>query len=518
MDHARASRMWIAALMALAVVQIAVLRPLHAAATQKAITDGGITSAVERGLIYEKGVFPNRVDVSTSQGIVTLSGAVGNILAQERAVKIAESIRGVRAIIDRITVTPVSRPDADTRKDILAGLRQDPATESYRLTVSVQKAVATLGGSVASYTDRQLAVRTAKGVKGIKEVRDELTINYLTKRSDWQIATDVEARLRWDVWINGDFVGSAVKDGRVTLTGTVGSAVSRSRAFEDAWVVGVTFVDDSRVRVEPWAREEAQRKLKYAMRSDGEIKQAVRAALGLDPRVAAFSPDVSVESGIVILGGTVGNLKAKASAEQDVKNTVGVLGIENLLKVRPKGESTDAEMTEQLKAVLLWNPLLDSSAIDVRVIDHVVHLSGTVASSLQRAEAQEVASRTKGVFSVLNHLKLEPEFSVSYYTWPNHLGHGWANSDKSPYVSEVFGPQAFLSDEQIKRNIEDAFFWSPFVRRGDIKVAVDGGVATLTGTVGNWIGLAEADKDAHDSGATAVFNRVKVKKGSWWWK
>jgi len=78
------------------------------------------------------------VDVSTSQGVVTLSGPVSNLLAKERAVRIAASIRGVRGVIDRISVTPVSRSDADVRKDIQAALRQDPATESYRVAASVK--------------------------------------------------------------------------------------------------------------------------------------------------------------------------------------------------------------------------------------------------------------------------------------------------------------------------------------------------------------------------------------------
>jgi len=67
-----------------------------------------------------------------------------------------------------------------------------------------------------------------------------------------------------------------------------------------------------------------------------------------------------------------------------------------------------------------------------------------------------------------------------------------------------------LSDEQIKKSIENAFFWSPFVDRNDIKVTVDASEATLTGTVGTWIGYGEADKDAHKSGATVVRNRLKV--------
>ena len=71
-------------------------------------------------------------------------------------------------------------------------------------------------------------------------------------------------------------------------------------------------------------------------------------------------------------------------------------------------------------------------------------------------------------------------------------------------------PQPYLSDEQIKKNIEDAFFWSPLVDSGDIKVAVKGSVATVTGTVGSWIAWGELDKAAHKGGASAVQNRVTI--------
>jgi osmotically-inducible protein OsmY len=49
-----------------------------------------------------------------------------------------------------------------------------------------------------------------------------------------------------------------------------------------------------------------------------------------------------------------------------------------------------------LKAALSWDPLLDSSTIDVAVINRTAYLSGAVDSSFQKAEAQDVASRIKG--------------------------------------------------------------------------------------------------------------------------
>jgi osmotically-inducible protein OsmY len=60
--------------------------------------------------------------------------------------------------------------------------------------------------------------------------------------------------------------------------------------------------------------------------------------------------------------------------------------------------------------------LLKSHTIDVAVINRVAYLSGAVNSNLQKAEAQDVASRIKGVLSVRNHLKVDPEFN--YHDWP----------------------------------------------------------------------------------------------------
>jgi osmotically-inducible protein OsmY len=511
--HSAGIGRWSAILLMAAGMQTLVLPPLQAAAPKKEITDNGITAAVERELRLEKGVAPDLIDVSTSQGIVTLSGSADNLLAKERAVKIAESIRGVRGVIDRTSVTLVSRPDEDIRKDIMTALLQDPATASYQVAVSVQNAVATLSGSVGSYAEKQLAARIAKGVKGVKELRNEVTINYLAKRTDPEIAADIKARLQWDIWINGGQINPVVKDGNVTLTGTVGSALSHSRAFEDAWVNGVTSVDASGLKVDPNSRQDARRQFEYTISSDSEIKQAVLAALRLDPRVTVFTPEVTVEDGVVILGGEVGNAKAKTAADQDARGIVGVWRVDNLLKVRLKVWPSDAEMQIQLKAALAWDPLLDSSTIDVAVINRTAYLSGAVDSSFQKAEAQDVASRIKGVALVRNHLKVEPEFTIFNYDWPYYYSYyDWPYYNGSPgYFSETFGPQPCLSDEQIKKNIENAFFWSPFVHSDDITVSVDGGVATLTGTVGTWIGYEEADKDAHKGGATAVRDRLKVK-------
>ena len=47
----------------------------------------------------------------------------------------------------------------------------------------------------------------------------------------------------------------------------------------------------------------------------------------------------------------------------------------------------------------------------------------------------------------------------------------------------------------------------------NINVTVEGGVATLTGTVETWTERAAAEADAHQGGAMRVRNHIKVKNG-----
>ena len=496
--------------------QLCLASASHAATKTPNITDRGITSAVESGLRFDKGVSPVGIDVGTSQGIVTLSGTVHDLLAKERALKIAESIRGVLGVIDRTVVMPVSRSDEDIRKTILWALLEDPATKSYQIGVSVKGAVATLTGTVGSNAERHLAERLAEGVKGAKEVRNDITISYFAKRTDAEIASDVKTRFQWDIWLNGDVLTAAVKDGKVTLSGTIGSAIGKARAGDDAWVSGVMSVDDKALKVEPRTGHDARHQLKYVVKSDADIKQAVQAAFRLDPRVSAFAPDVTVEGGGVILGGSIGNLKAKAAAEQDAHNIVGVWRVDNLLTVGSKGSFVDAEMEKQLKAAVTWDPILDRSTIDIAVINRVAYLSGEVDSRFERVEAEDVASRIDGVLLVRNHLKAEPDDTFIYDDLPFFSYLDWPYYHRSSSdMYQARGPEPYLSDARMKKDIEDAFLWSPFVDRGAITVAVHGGVATLTGSVGNWIGWREADKDARKS-AGDVLNRLTIKTGAWW--
>ena len=468
----------------------------------KAITDDGIRIAVTEALQRARGVGAQAVEVAADRGVVALSGTVGNLLAKDRAVRIAEVTRGVRSVIDRMAIDTPARPDEDIRKDILTALMNDPATEHYQVGVKVKDAVATLSGTVGSWAESQLAAQLARGVVGAKAIQNNLQVKYSASRTASQILADVRSRLQWDVWVGGDPVTATAQDGKVTLTGSVGSALEKSRAVTDAWVTGVTDVDGKALEVDPEIGRKTERRLSTPVATDAAIRQAVLAAFRYDPRVAPGVPEVIVEDGSAILSGKVGNLKARLAAGADARNTAGVWRVDNLLIVQRRDLPSDAEASRVLKDALVRDPLLAGAQIESAVVDHSAYLSGWVSNSLQQAEAHDIASRVQGVVEIRNHLKVDPEDAVSYFDWPY-------------LASDDYAPPRPKSDAEIARSIRKAFFWSPFVHRNDITVTVHGGVATLNGRVGSWVAYEEADTDARKGGATAVVNDLSVPKGVW---
>jgi len=80
----------------------------------------------------------------------------------------------------------------------------------------------------------------------------------------------------------------------------------------------------------------------------------------------------------------------------------------------------------------------------------------------------------------------------------------------------MFGARLYMTTKRIRRTSKRVLLES--VRNSDeLKVAVDGGGGHADRHRGTWIGWGEADRDPRRSGAVGVVNRIKVKKGGWWW-
>jgi len=142
----------------------------------------------------------NNVDVSTREDPVTLSRSVNNLPHKERVIETAKSVRGLIEAIDRLTVNAVARLDHEIRTCIKS-LYQVPATGAVQTIVAVQNAVDTLTGSFRPYAEQHFTIPMASGLKVVKSVHDQISIDYLGNRADKVAVTDAKACQHLDVWV-----------------------------------------------------------------------------------------------------------------------------------------------------------------------------------------------------------------------------------------------------------------------------------------------------------------------------
>ena len=474
----------------------------------KPATDSQITNAVNYKLLTDAALLNNQVFAKTSNGIVTLSGTADHLIAKERAVKLAQTLRGVRGVVDTIQMDIPSVPDTELQKNVQSALLYDAATDSYEIQSEAKDGVVTLSGTVTSHYEMQLAEFVVKGVTGVRELKDNITVQPKDNRPDAEILAEVKRIISNDVWLDPNFISTGVKDSVVTLTGAVGSSAQHERASIVAWSAGVKSVNVDGLQIEPWAKASGQRSETVVLKDDSLIKQAVKDAFAIDPRVYSFNPSVEVQFSVVTLTGTVDNLKAKRAAEQDAKNTTGVWRVKNLLKVLPAQPLADDTVSQNVTAALFLNPVVDSYEITAKAKSGVVTITGTVDSFFERAEAEDIAARANGVRDVKNNLALNSPSVAHYDTgfYP-HWGYQPFYLNQPSYGFT----EPYVGDREVEYDIEDAFYWSPWVERDDITVTVVNGIATLTGKADSWFAYHKATEIAYQGGANQVFNNISVK-------
>ena len=379
--------------------------------------DSDITSAIQRRLLADRGVRSNLIDVETEEAIPKLSGPVDNILAKERAVEIAKSTRGVRSVIDMIHLDSVKREDEEIYRDTMDALERRPAVDHLRIVVKVADEAVTLTGVVDSAAEKHLAVRAAKGIKGVIDVKDSIQIQRKSERRDDEIKADIEGQFRDDVVIDRSFIKVQVNDGNVKLAASVGSRYEKLRAEWSAGSVsGVKSVDTNEVVVDQ-SQEDGMLYAGFNIAgSDEEVRDAIRDAFLYDPRVEVSQINIEVVTPgkvvdpvmvkFVTLTGTVDNLTAKWAAEEDARNTIGVSRVKNHLIVTPGGGVSDSELMDSVEKALLADPDLGSFSFRLSILNGQVRLSGTVDSPSNKQRAEEIVAGVRGVVAVKNNLEV----------------------------------------------------------------------------------------------------------------
>lgn len=206
-------------------------------------------------------------------------------------------------------------------------------------------------------------------------------------KTDDELRRDVEDELEWESSVDHQEIGVAVNDGIVTLTGNVSwysEKLKAERAVER--VQGVTGIANE-LEVRPSSE-----------RTDTDIARAAVDALGWNTLVLGEGIKVEVTRGRVTLKGEVEHDFQRQTAENAIRNHLGVMGVSNQITIKPRVASKDIKSS--IEKAFKRHALLDAGDITVEVAGSDVTLRGEVRSWAERREAADAAWRASGVASV----------------------------------------------------------------------------------------------------------------------
>jgi osmotically-inducible protein OsmY len=193
-------------------------------------------------------------------------------------------------------------------------------------------------------------------------------------------------------------IGVAAKDGVITLSGVVDTYWKKISAEKAA----------QRVRGVRVVACDIEVKLGAVGKTDTEIAEAVRNALGWNSAVIDDEIEVKVDNGWVYLEGKVAFAYEKRYAQECVEDLVGVKGVTNIITVKTKTVDTK-DIQRKIAAAYHRRATIDSSAIRIDSLGGKVTLHGTVRSWAEKKEAESVAWTEPGVLSVDNKIEIDTE-------------------------------------------------------------------------------------------------------------
>lgn len=208
--------------------------------------DLSLRESVLGALEFEPSINAAHIGVATDAGVVTLSGHVGSYAEKLMAERVAQRVKGVRAIAQEIEVRWPS--DQKTNDDEIAQralkiIEWDTTIPDGKVRLKVQKGWVTLTGEVPWYFQSSAAEAAVRKLSGVVGITNAITIKPAIQAGD--IKHRIEDALKRNAEFEANQIRVVVSGGRVTLEGKVKAWHERVLAERAAWAApGVSVVED----------------------------------------------------------------------------------------------------------------------------------------------------------------------------------------------------------------------------------------------------------------------------------
>lgn len=215
-------------------------------------------------------------------------------------------------------------------------------------------------------------------------------------KTDENLQKDVQDALKWEPQLHAAEIGVIAKNGIVTLTGTVDNYYKKNEAENAAKKVhGVKAIVEKIEVKSPDSKSI----------NDNQIAEKILNIFKSDFSIPDEKIKLKVEKGWVTLEGNVNWNYQKEAAKNAITDLMGVKGVTN--KIKTQTDRNDEVKKKAIQKAIANNAALENDHIEVSVKNSDVKLSGLVNSFFEKEEAERLAWKAPGVWSVSNEIGVD---------------------------------------------------------------------------------------------------------------
>lgn len=211
-------------------------------------TNENLQKDIQEAIVWEPLLKASMIDVSVSDGIVTLSGTVDSFARKEKAEEAVKNVDGVKVVVgERLEVQSghvYKRINDEIAAEVLNVFKWNWEIPHEKLQVKVEDGRVYLEGTVKWNYQREAAVKAVRSLIGVRGVINAILIKSDT--DDKIERTHIELALLRNSYTHKNKIDVNVSENKVTLSGTVGSWFQKEEAARMAWKApGVQAVENA---------------------------------------------------------------------------------------------------------------------------------------------------------------------------------------------------------------------------------------------------------------------------------